>query len=94
MSDSAVSGNLTGENADLVRKFTRASTPITVTAKKIIQYPKNCARIHTIITQSNVETKTGGHAPFSFWYEINICPSGGPAIDQTVLKRFSINQVR
>jgi hypothetical protein len=87
LSDKPVEGDLTGKNADYFRSMTNAATPIHVKSWKLIQYPHNCARVHVALTQQ-VETKLGLHKPFSFFYELNICPSGQPAMDQTVLKKY------
>jgi hypothetical protein len=80
-SDNPVSGTVTGKVAETFQQGTTSTSPVTVTIKKIAQYPESCARLEATFHQDGVPLKEGGVAPLGVSYTFNMCPDGLPPKD-------------
>lgn len=65
--------------SELFRQQTRSGEPVKVSVSTIKHFnQEGCSRLAVTLGQDKVPLKTGGAAPFSMRYELNLCSDGSP----------------
>lgn len=75
--------------SDFFRQQTRSREPVKVVVATLRHFnQEGCSRLAVTLGQDNVPLKTGGEAPFSMRYELNLCRDGSPPIEVVDLSKF------
>lgn len=75
--------------SDYFKQQTHSTEPVKVSVSTIKRFKQDgCSRLVVTLGQDKVPLKTGGIAPFSLRYELNLCRDGSPPVEGMDMSKF------